>query len=179
MTEGASAGVWVYRIGFGVAALTVLFIHLLPLHTFPRNWAGPDLLLCVAMCWSVRRPDYLPLALLAVVFLLADFLLQRPPGLWAALALIACSHLQTRARRLRVNGFMAEWLRVSILIVGITLAWRLVLTATLVPVPGVTLSIAQTVLTVLAYPMVVGACLLLPGLRQRPSGDMDRFGSRI
>ena len=60
---------------------------LLPLQTTPRSLAGPDLLLAFAVAWCLRRPEFVPPLALALAFLLADLLLQRPPGLWALLAL--------------------------------------------------------------------------------------------
>ena len=47
-----------------------------------RFLIGPDLLIAFAFAWSLRRPEYVPSLLLALLFLLADLLLQRPPGLW-------------------------------------------------------------------------------------------------
>lgn len=176
MNEDRPARLWLQRAMFVALALAILIGHLLPLQTQPSRWVAPDLLICCALCWSMRRPDVVPLTLLALLFLLADFLLQRPPGLWAALALVACAHVQPRGMILRAGGFAAEYLRIVLLLCGITLAERVILAAMLLPLPSLGLSLLQTLLTVLAYPLVVGVMMLL-GLRDT-SPEMDSFGAR-
>lgn len=169
---------WTMRAVFVAVALLILLVDLLPLQTLPRNWAGPDLLFCLAMAWSVRRPDFVPIVLLGAVFLLADFLLSRPPGLAASLMLLACSDLRTRMRRHRDSGFAAEWLRATILIVAVAVAYRVVLAITLVPVPPLALSAFQTVATALFYPLAVGLSVLLFGVRTAGAGEFDGMGQR-
>lgn len=176
MSDLSASRLWLQRGVFIALSLAILIGHLLPLQTQPTRWVTPDLLICIALCWSMRRPDAVPLGLLAGVFLMADFLLQRPPGLWAALALIACAHVQARATILRAGGFATEYLRIGLLICAITLGARVILAAFLLPLPSLGLSLLQTVLTVLAYPLVVGVALLL-GLRD-PSTELESFGAR-
>ena len=65
--------------------------------------------------------------------LLADFLFQRPPGLWAALVVLAAEALKARAVGLRDLPFPVEWVSVGTTLVGITLAYRLVLAVLLEP----------------------------------------------
>ncbi|MEO0503273.1 MAG: rod shape-determining protein MreD, partial [Pseudomonadota bacterium] len=91
MSELPPSRLWTMRIAFTARVMVILFFHMLPLQTATGGWIWPDFILAFALAWSVRRPDYVPLALLAGLFLLADLLLQRPPGLWAALALVACA----------------------------------------------------------------------------------------
>ena len=169
---------WSMRATFVALALLILLVDLLPLQTLPRGWAGPDLLFCFAMAWSVRRPDYVPIPLLAAVFLLSDLLLSRPPGLAAALMLLACFDLRTRMRRLRDSGFAAEWVRATILIAAVFVAYRIVLAIVLVPVPPVGLSAFQTLATALCYPLVVALSALIFGVRISAPGDLDGMGQR-
>ena len=178
MTGSSPLQLWTMRAVFTALVILILLGNLLPLQTLPRNWAGPDLLLCAAMAWSVRRPDYVPLPLLAVLFLLADLLLSRPPGLGAALMLLACHDLQSRMRRLRDAGFVAEWTRAAALIVAVALANRIILLLLLVPVPPLPLSLFQTVATALVYPLVVGISALVFGVRLSAPGDIDGMGQR-
>ena len=127
MTDLSQTKLWLMRAGFFLLTVVLIFFHLLPLETTPRRWAGPDLLMCFAFAWSLRRPEYVPAVSLAVAFLLTDFLLQRPPGLLALLALLACENLKSRARSLRDANFAAEWFAVSLTMVAIVAANRLVL----------------------------------------------------
>lgn len=178
MSNTSVLRLWSMRAGFVAIAMLILLVNLLPLQTVPRGWAGPDLLFCLAMTWSVRRPDYVPTLLLGAVFLLADFLLSRPPGLAAALMLLACYDLRSRMRRLRDSGFAAEWLRATLLIVAVAVAYRVVLALLLLPVPPLALTAFQAVVTALCYPLVVGVSALLFGVRLSAPGDLDSMGQR-
>lgn len=178
MIESSLTRLWLLRLGFAALALAILFVDLLPLQTVARNWAAPDFLLCIAFTWSVRRPDYAPLGLLAILFLLADLLLQRPPGLYAALSIVACAHLQSKGPSLRTNGFAREWLRIGALLLAIAIGARVILAIMLIPAPSLWLTLMQVLATMIAYPIVVFACAALFGIRQGAPGELDSYGSR-
>ena len=139
---------------------------------------APDLLIAFALAWSVRRPDYVPALLLAVAFLLTDLLLQRPPGLWALLALLACENMKTRGRTLRDSTFGAEWLAVSVWLIAILMLNRIVLSLLLVPPPQWSLSLFELAVTILTYPAVVFVTHALMGVRKSAPGDLDSMGNR-
>jgi rod shape-determining protein MreD len=179
MNEFSSTRVWVMRAAFCVLALTILFFHLLPLDTKPHRWAGPDLILAFACAWCLRRPDYVPALLLAAVFLLSDLLLQRPPGLLALLALVGCENLKSRGRSLRDASFAVEWLTVSVVIVFVLMANRIILALVLVDVPGLSLTLSELGMTLLVYPLVVALTHGLMGVRKATPGDLDALGQRI
>ena len=171
MTNTSRLRLFLIQSGFVLMSLWLLLADLLPLQTLPRNWAGPDLLLCFALVWSVRRPEYVPLVTLALVFLLADFLLQRPPGLAAALMLLAAADMQARSRVLRDAGFAAEWARATLLIVGAALAGQVTQVVFLTNPPGFMLLVSQTLLTALAYPLCVAISAGLLGVRMPSPGE--------
>lgn len=166
------------RSRFVLLALSILFFHLLPLETAPRAWAPPDLLMCFAFAWSVRRPEYVPALLLGAVFLLADLMLQRPPGLWAALMVIACQRLKVRAHRLRAATFMAEMTRVAALVAAVGLLNNLALSLFLVETTRFGLSMMQIFLTILVYPAVVLVTHSLLRVQKIAPGDLDGPGVR-
>lgn len=143
-----------------------------------RMWVAPDLLIAFAFSWSLRRPEYVPAILLAVIFLLTDLLLQRPPGLWALLALLACENLKARGRTLRDSTFGAEWIAVALLLTGILLANRFVLSILLVTPPQLGLSLFELGTTIAIYPVVVIITHSLMGVRQAAPGDLDTSGRR-
>ncbi|WP_299677253.1 rod shape-determining protein MreD [uncultured Roseobacter sp.] len=179
MSEMPQARLWTMRIGFVLLVCVILFFHLLPLETTPRRWVGPDLLLAFACAWSLRRPEYVPMPALAALFLLADLLLQRPPGLWAMAALLGCENLKKRARGFRDTGFASEWLRVSIVIAGVAVLYRGGLIITLVDLPPFGLTVFETIMTMLFYPLVVAATHGLMGVRKASPGDLDGAGARL
>ncbi|MEO5614569.1 MAG: hypothetical protein ABIR04_06555, partial [Cypionkella sp.] len=143
MVDPAAREVWLHRALFVAIALLLLFWRLLPLPMAMMSdcaetagWCrftvwlnrtpGPDLLLCIIFAWTMRRPDYLPALLIAVVVLLEDMLLDRPPGLWTALVLLASEFVRGRVALTRELNFGVEWLLVSGLMVAMLLAYRLI-----------------------------------------------------
>ncbi len=178
MNDLSQTRLWLMRAGFALLTLVIVFFHLLPLETTPRRWAAPDILLCFALAWSMRRPEYVPPLLLALAFLLTDLLLQRPPGLWAMLALIGCENLKSRARSLRDANFAAEWITVGLLTIAISLTYRIVLGLVLVDLPSLTLSLSELILTVLIYPAVVAVTHFVMQVRKAAPGELDALGQR-
>ncbi len=179
MNDLSQTRLWLMRASFLALTLLILFFHLLPLETTPRRWAGPDVLLCFALAWSMRRPEYVPAPALAIAFLLADLLLQRPPGLWAMLALIGCENLKSRSRSLRDANFAAEWITVSLIITAITFANRVVLGLVLVDTPSLTLILSELGLTILIYPVIVAITHFTMGVRKAAAGELDALGNRV
>ena len=178
MSELNPARPWTMRIAFAALIVVILFFHMLPLQTATGGWIWPDFILAFALAWSVRRPDYVPLALLALLFLLADLLLQRPPGLWAALALVACSQMQQQARSLRDASLATELMSAAAWIVGVGIGYRIVLAVLLVDMPSLAPALLQIVITVMAYPVVVGITHALMGVRKSTPHDMGSAGVR-
>ncbi len=166
------------RLAFPMLAMLIAFFHLLPLSTLPSRWAPPDLLLLLALAWVVRRPDYLPTLSIAVTFLMADLLFQRPPGLMALLVVLGCSVLKTQAQPHRETAFVGEWISVGVVIVAITLANRLILAMLGVVQPSLGLILLQMVATVVAYPLMVLISQNLLGVRKLSPADAEALGNR-
>jgi len=179
MNDISATRLWLMRAAFLALAMMIVFFHLLPLDTIPRGWAGPELLLCFACAWSLRRPEYVPALGLAAAFFLTDLLLQRPPGLLAALALIGCENLKSRGRNLRDGSFAMEWFTVSMIIVAVLIANRVLLAIALVDVPHLTLAVSELGMTLLSYPLVVAITHWLMRVRKTAPGDLDAMGQRI
>jgi rod shape-determining protein MreD len=199
MWERIRTSVWYYRAIFVLMALILLFFRLLPLGDpsgnwpwssvpnwvlgafgrEPQFWPGPDLLMCLTMAWVMRRPDYLPALLIAGVFLLEDMILLRPPGLWAALMLIATEFLRSRAALTRELSFAVEWLLATGLMVAMMLVYRVVFAISLMPQPGFAFALVQTIWSTLCYPAVVVLFSLLLDLRKPATGEVDSYGRRL
>ena len=209
MNDQSPAVLWAMRLGFVLLVFLILFFHLLPLdtqpiglfmpdllplentapaearlevllgHEQPRRWIGPDLILSFACAWSLRRPEYVPALSLALVFLFADLLLQRPPGLWALLALIGCENLKSRARSLRDANFTAEWITVGDVIISITLLNQIVMALMLIDTPKLALILSELGMTLLFYPLIVLITHSLMRVRKTAPGDLDGLGQRV
>lgn len=170
---------WGYRALFLGLALLLLFLRLLPLGAEPGRFPGPDLILCMIMAWVMRRPDYLPVWLIAAVVLAEDLILMRPPGLWTALVVMGSEFVRSRAALTRELNFVVEWLLVTGLMVAMLLAYRLVFALALLPQPPFGFAVVQVLWSALAYPLVVGASRLVLDLRKPAMGETDDYGRRL
>lgn len=179
MAEPLAAGVWSHRALYVALAALLLFLRLLPLGSVAGSWPGPDLLLCLTLVWVLRRPDYVPALLIAVVVLLEDFLLMRPPGLWAALVVLATEFLRRRNGLTRELGFLVEWLLVAGVILATLLGFRLVMALVMLPQVGLGQTLVQAVATILCYPAVIGISRFAFGVRKPAAGEVDAHGRRI
>ncbi|MEM1302690.1 MAG: rod shape-determining protein MreD [Pseudomonadota bacterium] len=179
MGSAGTAYIWSMRAAFAGVAVFTLLVHLLPLETQPRGWVAPDVLLALTLAWTMRRPDIVPVALVAVVFLLADFLLQRPPGLFTGLVVVASEVARYRHDDIRETLFLFEWLTAAALMVGVYLAYLIVL-GIVSPTPiSASLVVLQGVFTILAYPLVVGLSQSIFGIRIAAPGEVDERGRRL
>ena len=169
---------WMMRALYAGVALVILFFHLLPLNTLPSRWAPPDLLLAMTFAWTLRRPDYVPILLVAFVMLMADLLLQRPPGLLSALTVGACAYLRTISATTRDAGIVGEWITVATVLTAITLGNRLILGLTSVELVSIWLVTLQLVLTIAAYPLVVWVSQSVLGIRRLTSAETEALGGR-
>lgn len=166
------------RAAFPALALMIMFFHLLPLETEPRFWAPPDLLILLAMAWSLRRPDFVPALSIGLVMLLADLLFQRPPGLLALLTVLGCGFLKARAAPHRESTFASEWLAVAVAVTGITTVNRLVLVLFGVQQAPLGLTVIEAVMTIAAYPLAVWASQSILGVRKLSPAEAETLVSR-
>ena len=176
MAEGLTGKRGFYWALYAALAFVLFFLNLLPLETTPRAWAAPDLLLALTIAWALRKPDYTPAILVGAVFLLADFLYQRPPGLYALVVVLGLEFLRSRAPDLRNAPFVFEWFVVALTVTGITLLHRVAHAVAFLDQPDLTLTVVQTLMTLLTYPLVVLASHYLFGVRARVPGKLDDRG---
>lgn len=196
MIDGATREVWLHRVVFVVLALVFMFLRLLPMaQALPDacppddGWCramawlmrmpGPDLLLCIVFAWTMRRPDYLPALLIAVVVLLEDLVLLRPPGLWTALVVLASEFIRSRVALTRELNFGVEWLLISALMVAMLVVYRLSFGLVLLPQPPFGFALVQVVWSILCYPVVVFLSRVVLDLYKPGMGEVDAYGRRL
>ena len=88
MITKSSQHLWTYRALFLGLCLLIITAKILPITLDQGRLPSPDILLAVTLAWLLRQPSAVPVLSIVIVFLLADFLLQRPPGLWTLLVLL-------------------------------------------------------------------------------------------
>lgn len=156
-------------------ALCYVLLRLLPLGNGVSSWPGPQIMLAVSFAWVIRRPDYVPMLLVGLVALLLDLTLMRPPGLMAALVVIAVEFLRNRQGASREWPFIVEMAVMAVLLVAILAVNRLILMIFLVPQPALGGELQQLISTLLAYPIVVLISVRLLGIDNN-SPDGTKWG---
>jgi len=178
MAEFSVTRRWTYwSLFLGLASL-IIFVKLLPLNPGPGRFPGPDVLTLFALAWVVRRPDYVPVVLVAAVFLMADFLFMRPPGLWTALVILGLEFLRARSVSMREMSFLGEWLTVAGVIAAMALANAVTLTVFVVNQPGLGQALLWMIATILAYPLIVALAARAFGLKKIAPGEVNQLGQR-
>ena len=177
MTETPFRQVLSGAIIFCLCMALLLFLRLLPLPGF-MGWPGPDIALCLAFAWVLRRPDTLPAIVILAAFLLEDVILLRPLGLWTLFVVLGVEFARSREERWREQAFVFEWLRVATLISAMMVGYRFVQILFMLPVPALGQVLLQLIATIMAYPLVTYAARWLIGLRRitPAEADMMRYG---
>jgi rod shape-determining protein MreD len=179
MAERTDSKTWMKRTTFVALAFVLIVAELVPLDLRPNVWAGPDLLMAVTLAWVARRPSALPVFVVAVVFLMADFLFMRPPGLWAALVVVLTEMIRRRNSEFRNMPFLAEWGTIAGGIVMITLMNRAILFVVASPRAPLGLTLMEMIMTIIVYPLVVMVAYFVFGIRRAAPGETGSKGQLI
>lgn len=179
MAERWISSLWLHRLLFLAVATLLIFCRLLPLKGLAGQLPGPDILLCMIFAWTVRRPDYLPVLMIAGLVLLEDLLLMRPPGLWTALVILGSEVIRSRVVLTRELSFGVEWLLVASLMLGLFVAYRLAFVLAFVPQAALGFALVQTIWSILAYPVVVAVSRYGLDLHKPATGELDAYGRRL
>lgn len=179
MAEGWISSLWLHRLLFLGVAFLLVFLKLLPLSDEAGRLPGPDLLMCLIFAWMVRRPEYLPVLMVAIVVFLEDMLLMRPPGLWTALMILASEFIRSRVALTRELNFGVEWLLVAGLMLALVVGQRLAHAVVFLPQPALGYMLVQTGWSILAYPVVVAVSRYGLDLHKPAMGELDAYGRRL
>ncbi|MBW7923064.1 MAG: rod shape-determining protein MreD [Rubellimicrobium sp.] len=179
MAEAVDRRPWPGRVLWVLLFVALVMVALMPFDTMPPVRAGPDLLLAITLLWVMRRPDLVPMPVIAVSWFIADFLLQRPPGLMTAFVLIATEALRRRNTGLRALPLVLEWLTASAVIIAVTLGYRIVLALLVTSQAPLGLSLMQMAMTILAWPVVALVARFVFGITRPAPGEVDALGKPI
>jgi rod shape-determining protein MreD len=179
MAEPGRRQAAMWRLGLMAFAAGLIFLRLMPAPAEAGRWPQPDWLLALVCAVVLRRPEFLPAALLAGMVLAEDLLMLRPPGLWAALVLGGVEFLRARSAFSREVSFLAEWALVACVITLIFAFNRLILMVFLVPQPALGMVGVQMLATIGIYPLAVIVLRLVFGLRKPATGELDAMGQKL
>ena len=164
--------------GFIAFAVALILLAILPLDRVPGALPGPDLLLAATLVWVIRRPDVVPLGVVVVVFLLADFLWMRPPGLMTAAVVLGTEFLRSRSVLTTEVSFAAEWSVAAAIAAAIVIGGSAVLVLFGVAAPGLGMLLLKLLGTIAAYPVIVVIARFGFGVRRKGVPARLGFGGR-
>ena len=171
MDEQGLAALWARRALYLAAAGVLILAGLVPIGGAPRTVPPPEALLALTLAWIARRPREVPAASVALVFLLADMLFLRPPGLHALAVVAAAEWL--RAHPARPGEPLTEWGRAGAAILVAGLAEQAVLALTLTDGPPLGPALARSALTAAIYPLAALLVWAALGVRRPPRRDPE------
>jgi len=171
--------IWVGQTAFALIAALIIFFGLVPLDFTPGGLPWPDLLLGLTYAILLRRPEFVPFWLIAMVFFAADMLMMRPPGLWTAIVLIATEFSRNQVPRLHELAFPFEWAFVAGVMFLAMLANRVLLAMTLLPVANFGATMLYYFITILVYPAVVFFCYFILRIRRVTPSEAIRYGHSL
>lgn len=179
MADAPSSQIWSGRAVFVAIAFALIFAQLLPLDTRPTIWAAPNWLLAVTLTWVVRRPDFVPVTSIILVFFFADLLFQRPPGLWTALIVVLTEILRARTSSIRDLPVLLEWGMVAVGIIAVTLINRAILIVVMTPHPPLALTLIEMIMTIVFFPVVLIIGQVVFGIQRPAVGQTNNRGHRL
>lgn len=179
MIDPVAGRTWAYRALFVALIALIVFVRLLPFGHGAGQLPGPDLALALTCAWVLRRPSYVPAALVVAVFLPLDFLLQQPPGLGALAALAGTEVLRARIGFSREMPFPVEWAMVAATLLGMAAMVQLAQAALLLERPPLGLALLRALFTAAVYPPVVLFSAYALGIRKATPGEVDALGDRL
>lgn len=169
-------GVWSWRLLFVGLAGAITFFALLPFGPADAQVPGPELTLCLAAAWVLRRPDYVPPAIVVPVVLMQDMLLMRPIGLWTLIVLLATEWLRRRVDQMEALPFWTEAGTACLVILAAFVAEYATLALLFAERPPL---LGQTIHALATMVFYVPAALfsMLLGVRRLKPGELDSLGA--
>lgn len=159
-------------------SLGLIFASLLPLNFTPDRLVWPDMVKLLTFAIALRRPDYVSLWLIAAIYLFCDVIYFQPLGVAPFSMVIVTYWLILRAEHMRDASFLQEWVFAAVAILASVIICKVIMAITLLPAVDMTVTVIQTLLSILCYPFMVGLLRLI-GLRKAALGEVDQLGHRI
>ena len=170
---------WMYRIGYVGVGSTCILLSIIPFDLSANTLPYPDIFYCFTMIFIVRRPEYVSVWAVFFVFFLRDILTQAPLGLFTFLVIMASEVVRANIQAFREYNFWLEWLWVAAIFIVIMVVQQTILALTLSDMPQLMENILPILLTVMAYPAIVGLVQYGFGLQRPQPGELDAWGNRL
>ena len=171
MTDRLTLMRLLFAAGLVAIAVVVLFARLLPIDLTPGRIPGPDVLLAFVFAWVLRRPDYVPVLLVAILFFVMDMMFLRVPGVWPLMIVAGSEFLRRREPAMREQHFLVEWGLVAATLFAMLIAQRLLLSVFFVDQVQFGRALLQLMATTAIYPIAVFVSVYVLGIEKLQPGD--------
>jgi len=171
--------IWLGRASFLMCGLGILIFELVPLRFTPSAFSHPDLVFGLAFAILLRRPEFVPVWLLTLVLLLADFLLLRPVGLWTAIVILAAEFARSQEYRFRELSFPFEWAFFGAVLFLALILNRSVLALMLIPQAGFSAMMLHFLSSFLIYPLLVLFSSFILRIRKFTPHEALQYGRKL
>ncbi|TRD23482.1 rod shape-determining protein MreD [Palleronia caenipelagi] len=161
-----------WAVFLSLVVLTI-FLQLMPLHLGRDDIPAPDLISQICFVWVLRRPEYIPVWLIALAGFCADILLMGPPGLGAIALIVGTEFLRRRSYVVSEQPFVVEWALVAAVLLGTTLFQWFAMAALAAPHPPLGEALVPLAVTVVTYPFVMVFNAYGLGIRQASPAEKD------
>ena len=151
---------FIHQILYFCIGLLIIFFQILPLQTTPQSWSGPNVLLVFFAALVIKRPEFTSSLLIAVVFLIEDFFLMRPPGLMSSLTVLGLYILKRKFQNQEDTSLVFVWGNVAICLTLILLICYFVSKLLFIPSADLRLTIMEITVTLAIFPifsMLIGS----------------------
>ena len=150
----------IHQILYFCIGLLIIFFQILPLQTTPQSWSGPNVLLVFFAALVIKRPEFTSSLLIAVVFLIEDFFLMRPPGLMSSLTVLGLYFLKRKFQNQEETSLIFVWGNVAICLTLVLLICYFVSKLLFIPSADLRLTIMEITVTLAIFPifsMIIGS----------------------
>ncbi|MCP5087316.1 MAG: hypothetical protein GY952_11000 [Rhodobacteraceae bacterium] len=162
-------------------SLAFIFVSgtLIPFDLTAGSLPGPDILYCLTMIYVIRRPEFIPIWAIFLVFFLREILSMEPLGLWSMLVLVGTEIVRANIQAFREYFFLLEWLWVVAIFAIIQIINQVVLSVSLSITPNILSQLYLLVFTAVAYPATVAVIRFAFGINRPLPGELDAWGNRL
>ncbi|MCP5073417.1 MAG: hypothetical protein GY947_09005 [Rhodobacteraceae bacterium] len=159
--------------------LFLVVTALIPFDLTAGALPGPDVLYCLTMVYVIRRPEFVPVWSIFLIFFLRDILSMAPLGLWSLLVIVGTEVVRANLQAFREYFFFLEWLWVVAIFAAILSIQHVVLSLSLSTTQNIASQLYLLVFTALAYPVTVAIMRYAFSMTRPLPGELDAWGNRL
>ena len=142
-----------HQIVYFCIGLLIIFFQILPLQTTPQTWSGPNVLLVFFAAVVTKRPEFSSSFLIAIIFLIEDFFLMRPPGLMSSMTVLGFYFLKRKFQNQEEMPLLFVWGNVATCLTVILLLYYFISILFFIPSAGFRLTLIELIVTLALYPV--------------------------